>query len=193
MFKRKITTIILPLILLSAVISCKAIYSEMSGMNKTYTFKNKSDYTTFFSSKYHYDKQKIFFVNKDQYWDFFEYISKEKSSYFYGITLNDSLKIEDSFLNENKSCLGRISKIINSTNTVYETKSSKISSFEFINTENRKIDFNIGKSIIFLISPKLGSGINKDIYKLTKEIKNRNSLQTNYYFICIDTPYTYNN
>ena len=88
--------------------------------------------------------------------------------------------------NDNNSCFGRIETLINNINFEHKLTGTGITKFKFENIDNKRIDFNNGKSVIFIISTKLGRAINNNIKELTYIIDDLNDKSINYYLISVD-------
>ena len=181
--------VILLLSIILFLTSCTTIYKTINGVNKIKAFESREEYANYFNSKYDLEKEKIYFLPKNEIGSFFRYISENKVSYFYGITLNDSLKINDPFLNENNSCSGRISDIIHAQKKEYNTIPTKLATFSFENVNQEKLDISKGKSVIFLISTQLGRSNNKTIKELSEEVHSLDNPDINYYFLSVDNSY----
>ena len=134
---------------------CKAIYIRTNDINKEVSFTSKEAYTTYFNLKHEITRDKIYFPEPDAYWEVASYLLKDVD-YFYGITLNDSTQIDDPYLNKIKSCSGRISGIIHSLDEKYKTKPTQLAKFNLTNSKGQKMDISKVKSVIFVLSTKLG-------------------------------------
>lgn len=166
-------------------ISCVTTYKTLNNA-KAIEFKDKKEYATYFQSKYGIDENKIYFLDKESAGDFFRYINEQGVSYFYGITLNDSLKINDPYLNEMSSCSGRVSQIINEQGKQYNTITTKLTTFNFKDINQNKLDISKGKSVIFLVSTQFGKSINETIKDLSEETAALNNPDINYYYLTVD-------
>ncbi|MFL9838096.1 hypothetical protein ABS768_11340 [Flavobacterium sp. ST-75] len=183
---KKITTITTVILLLASCISCTPIYRTYNNTNKTVNFKNKEEAVDYFSKKYSYNREKIYFINPTETGSFMEYLVSQNTSYFYGITVNDTLKINNSSLKADNSCSGVVSGVINSKDIDYKIEPTKISTFDLKNVQNKAIDLKKGKSVIFIISTKLGKSVNKTIKKLSNQVTELKDSETDYYLICVD-------
>ncbi len=180
----KIGTTLVGLMLLT--VSCKMVYNSFNGVNKMTTFNNKEEYLKYFEKRFNFHREDIYFPEKEEYGNLMNYISNQKVSFFYGITVNENSKIHDSYLNDNNSCFGRIETLINNINFEHKLTGTGITKFKFENIDNKRIDFNNGKSVIFIISTKLGRAINNNIKELTYIIDDLNDKSINYYLISVD-------
>ncbi len=180
----KIGTTLVGLMLLT--VSCKMVYNSFNGVNKMTTFNNKEEYLKYFEKRFNFHREDIYFPEKEEYGNLMNYISNQKVSFFYGITVNENSKIQDSYLNDNNSCFGRIETLINNINFEHKLTGTGITKFKFENIDNKRIDFNNGKSVIFIISTKLGRAINNNIKELTYIIDDLNDKSINYYLISVD-------
>lgn len=180
----KIGTTLVVLMLLT--VSCKMVYNSFNGVNKTTTFDNKEEYLKYFEKKFNFHRDNIYFPEKEEYGNLMNYISNQKVSFFYGITVNENSKINDSYLNDNNSCFGRIETLIKNRNLEHKLTVTEITKFKFENIDNKRIDFKNGKSVIFIISTKLGRAINNNIKELTYIIDDLNDKSINYYLISVD-------
>jgi hypothetical protein len=162
------------------------VYNSVNGVNKVIVFNNKTEYLNYFEEKFNFQKEKMYFPKKEEYSRLMNYFSDQKVSYFYGITVNEKNKINDANLNDNNSCLGRIEELINNLDSKHELIETEIAKFDFENINNERINFNKGKSIIFIISTKLGKAITNDIKELTTVIDNSTDKSINYYLISVD-------
>ena len=97
----KIGTTLVGLMLLT--VSCKMVYNSFNGVNKMTTFNNKEEYLKYFEKRFNFHREDIYFPEKEEYGNLMNYISNQKVSFFYGITVNENSKIHDSYLNDNKS------------------------------------------------------------------------------------------
>lgn len=180
----KIGTTLVGLMLLT--VSCKMVYNSFNGVNKMTTFNNKEEYLKYFEKRFNFHREDIYFPEKEEYGNLMNYISNQKVSFFYGITVNENSKIYDSYLNDNNSCFGRIETLIKNRNLEHKLTVTEITKFKFENIDNKRIDFNNGKSVIFIISTKLGRAINNNIKELTYIIDDLNDKSINYYLISVD-------
>lgn len=180
----KIGTTLVGLMLLT--VSCKMVYNSFNGVNKMTTFNNKEEYLKYFEKRFNFHREDIYFPEKEEYGNLMNYISNQKVSFFYGITVNENSKIHDSYLNDNNSCFGRIETLINNINFEHKLTGTGITKFKFENIDNKRIDFKNGKSVIFIISTKLGRAINNNIKELTYIIDDLNDKSINYYLISVD-------
>lgn len=180
----KIGTTLVGLMLLT--VSCKMVYNSFNGVNKMTTFNNKEEYLKYFEKRFNFHREDIYFPEKEEYGNLMNYISNQKVSFFYGITVNENSKIYDSYLNDNNSCFGRIVTIIKNRNFEHKLTGTEITKFKFENINSKTIDFNNGKSVIFIISTKLGRAINNNIKELTCIIDDLNDKSINYYLISVD-------
>jgi len=180
----KIGTTLVGLMLLT--VSCKMVYNSFNGVNKMTAFNNKEEYLKYFEKRFNFHREDIYFPEKEEYGNLMNYISNQKVSFFYGITVNENSKIHDSYLNDNNSCFGRIETLINNINFEHKLTGTGITKFKFENIDNKRIDFNNGKSVIFIISTKLGRAINNNIKELTYIIDDLNDKSINYYLISVD-------
>jgi hypothetical protein len=162
------------------------VYNSFNGVNKMTTFNNKEEYLKYFEKRFNFHREDIYFPEKEEYGNLMNYISNQKVSFFYGITVNENSKIQDSYLNDNNSCFGRIETLINNINFEHKLTGTGITKFKFENIDNKRIDFNNGKSVIFIISTKLGRAINNNIKELTYIIDDLNDKSINYYLISVD-------
>lgn len=180
----KIGTTLVGLMLLT--VSCKMVYNSFNGVNKMTTFNNKEEYLKYFEKRFNFHREDIYFPEKEEYGNLMNYISNQKVSFFYGITVNENSKIHDSYLNDNNSCFGRIETLIKNRNLEHKLTVTEITKFKFENIDNKRIDFKNGKSVIFIISTKLGRAINNNIKELTYIIDDLNDKSINYYLISVD-------
>jgi len=180
----KIGTTLVGLMLLT--VSCKMVYNSFNGVNKMTTFNNKEEYLKYFEKRFNFHREDIYFPEKEEYGNLMNYISNQKVSFFYGITVNENSKINDSYLNDNNSCFGRIETLIKNRNLEHKLTVTEITKFKFENIDNKRIDFKNGKSVIFIISTKLGRAINNNIKELTYIIDDLNDKSINYYLISVD-------
>ena|SRR5690606_36406083 len=183
---KKTITITTIFLLLASCISCAPTYRTYNNTNKTVNFKNKEEAVDYFSKKYSYNREKIYFINPAETGSFMEYLVSQNTFYFYGITVSDTLKINSPLLKADNYCSGVVSKVINSKNIDYKSEPTKISTFDLKNVQNKAIDFKKGKSVIFIISSKLGKSVNKTIKKLSTQVTELEDPETDYYLICVD-------
>lgn len=186
---RKCKFILLAIIVLTTA-GCKAIYIRTNDINKEVSFTSKEAYTTYFNLNYEITQDKIYFPQPGAYWEVASYLLKDVD-YFYGITLNDSTQIDDPYLNEIKSCSGRVSGIIHALDKDYNTKPTQLSKFNLTNSSGQKMDISKGKSVIFILSTKLGRERLKTIKELSAEVEALNNPDVNYYLIAVDEPASY--
>lgn len=170
--------------------SCNTIHHTVYRTNKKITFSSKADYLDYFRREFDIQSEKIYFPETTEYWTTIQYLLKDVD-YFYGITTSESLMIDDSYLNKIKSCPGRISQIIHDIDKSYNTKPTQISSYSFKNINGQKMDITNGKSVIFIISTRLGSDRKKILKQLSSEVEALMNHSVNYYFISVDTPISY--
>lgn len=172
------------------IMGCTSLYEKSLGINKEIIFVSKQTYNNYFVENFSYKNHKIYFPTKENYWENIQYLLNDVD-YFYGITLNDSTQIDDAYLNEIKSCAGRISKIINSSEKNYNTKPTQLSTFNLYNIDGKKLDISKNKSVVFIISTKLGNEKLSTIKELCTQVENQKNPEIDYYLISVDNPKSY--
>uniref|UniRef100_UPI00404A0920 hypothetical protein n=1 Tax=Flavobacterium sp. TaxID=239 RepID=UPI00404A0920 len=92
--------------------SCKPTYKAINKVNKTIEYNSKEDYCNKINDKYNLETSNLVFIDSVQKNTFMNYIVNEKVSYIYGIIVNDKEKIDNNFIQENKSCYSRVTNLI---------------------------------------------------------------------------------
>jgi hypothetical protein len=117
------------------------------------------------------------------------YIVNEKVAYLYGIVVNSKDKIDNNFIQENKSCYSRVTNLVKNNPELIGEKFSptKILNFDYTNSNKDPVKLEGNKMLLIIFSTKLGTSIINDIKKITDEFKiNENFKTYNYYLISID-------
>ena len=114
-FQMKTKKIFLGLLLMFTLIvffSCKPTYKAINKVNKTIEYYSKEDYCSKIKDKYNLETSNLVFIDSVQKNTFMNYIVTEKVSYIYGIVVNGKEKIDNNFIQENKSCYSRVTNLI---------------------------------------------------------------------------------
>ena len=142
------------LIVLSGVIfySCKPTYKAINKVNKTIEYDSKEDYCNKIKDKYNLDTSNLVFIDSVQKNTFMNYIVTERVSYIYGIVVNDKDKIDNNFIQENKSCYSRVTNLIKNNPELIGEKSipTKILNFNYTNSKNESVKLKGNKIILFV-------------------------------------------
>jgi hypothetical protein len=169
--------------------SCKPIYNLSYGVNKSIDYSTKVDYTLKINEKYKLETSNIIFIDSLQKNDFINYIIEEKASYIYGIVVNGDQKVDNNFIQENKSCYTRVTSLIKNNPDLAGEKliPSKVLNFNYVNQKNEQVNLEDKKILLFVFSTKLGTSIINDIKNITEEFKTNAKFKSyNYYLISID-------
>ena len=169
--------------------SCKQTYKAVNKVNKTIEYDSKEEYCKKIKEKYDIETSNLVFIDSVQKNTFMNYIVNEKVSYIYGIVLNGKEKIDNNFIQENKSCYSRVTNLVKNNPELIGEKliPTKILNFDYANSKNEPVKLEGNKIILFVFSTKLGTSIINDIKKITDEFKTNESFKFyNYYLISID-------
>ena len=179
------------LIVFSGVIfySCKPTYKTINKVNKTIEYNSKEEYCVKIKNKYNIETSNLVFIDSVQKNNFMNYIVNEKVAYLYGIVVNSKDKIDNNFIQENKSCYSRVTNLVKNNPELIGEKFSptKILNFDYTNSNKEPVKLEGNKMLLIIFSTKLGTSIINDIKKITDEFKiNENFKTYNYYLISID-------
>lgn len=169
------------LIIFFVIIACKPVIKTVYGINRNIEFIDRPSYIEFLKKKHHFDFKNMYYANDETYNNFIYTIADSKIDYFYGVFINDSVKINKSkFLSENQSCRGRIMGEIENANSNLREEDFTIDYlllknkfYNIIDDQPLKLDFNKKKIIFLIFSYKMGSLRKKDFEEIEKLFNNK--------------------
>lgn len=183
------------LLFFNLISSCKPIVKTIYGVNKKIAFSNKKDYLKYVQKKYRFNVNNLYYADEKGYDNFMNSIAQNHVDYFYGIFLNDSIKVKKSmFLSENESCRGRILNEMNSVSKNIASENTEKDNVFSINTfynvsTNKPLNFKTGshKKLVLIFSYKFGQLREKDFEEI-ENLVNQNK-EYDLYIISADRIY----
>jgi hypothetical protein len=92
--------------------SCISILKKKYEFTKRHDFKSRKEYESFIAEKFDIKSANLLFADSAYYDSFMhQFISAQKSSFFYGLFLNDSTEISFAAQTD-KNCIGQVNKAI---------------------------------------------------------------------------------
>lgn len=192
---KQLRIIILMFSVCNLIVACKPVKKTLYGINKEITFSNKKDYLEYVQKKYKFNANNLYYADERSYDNFMNNIAQNHVDYFYGIFLNDSIKVKKSmFLSENESCRGRILNEMNSVSKNIASENTEKDNVFSINTfynvsTNKPLNFKTGshKKLVLIFSYKFGQLREKDFEEI-ENLVNQNK-EYDLYIISADRIY----
>lgn len=182
------------------IFSCQTLAKNKYDIGRTFSFRSKQAYYDYLKKKSFLPAGNILYPDSASYVKFtVEKIQQDSSLVYQGTYLNDSVYVKkSSFLQDNKSCSGRIQGEIE-TNISLDNypdsilkKGTKMSSYNLYHLQNNQ-PFNVnsgsGKLKIYLLYA-YGFGTYYDnFFKDVNEIQKKYAHKAELYFICLEPLY----
>ena len=137
-------------VLVFVLAGCKVLLEKKYGMNKPFTFKDRQAYTNHLSEK-GFPVANVLYLDDSSAGDFYEHISTEGLSVYFGSFLNDSTEVrKTALLKENLGCAGRVIKEISGHLQQKTLDTSLLTKSDFRRFQFRRLD---NKSVFAMPSP----------------------------------------
>lgn len=158
--------------------SCNQLILKLAGANNNQSFSKIEDYYEHVQSSYSIDLTNLYYVECKTHYNFLQKVVGEKTDIYYGTFIDELNKFKTSeFLNENKSCSGRIlNEIENPTQELIIDSIFYQVDIINANTSEKFLPSKGKKNIVLIFSTNLGRFHQKDII----EIQHRFSDTTKY-------------
>lgn len=166
------------LLALFCLVSCKPIYKELNGINKSIHFQDNKEYKEYVVKHTKLNPDKFIFIDNKELYRFYTYLNENKIVYYYGVLDNNYLIANGSSLIDKNVCYGSIITAIkkevdqqldHNSNSV---KEDFLTSFNFTDIDGKSQHLSqTRKTIVFVYSYKLGNVVSNisDIIDALKE------------------------
>lgn len=165
-------------------ICCNSGEKLIFGANKDKTFSSLSEYKSFMRDKYGINSKQFYQADEKSYNSLLYYIAGNKIDYLLGIFENDSIEYKKSiFLEDNESCVGRITNEIEAISKLGGTEKKRNIFFQqnrFINFEDqKKLDWHNSQTIkvVLVVSYKLGRIHKNDFIKIEEIVRHHTGFE----------------
>lgn len=169
-----------------AGISCNSIMGTIMGANRNHMFESREAIANHYLKKRKLEKEKIyFFDDKEQMYAFMADEGNTADIPYYGLAVNDSLKVDDSSMS-NRHCIGVVEQFVTGDQADRQYVPSGLKGQRLTNYLGQPLNLN-GKNptVVFIVHTNMGRVINMNVGYVVKNIKEDN-VPVDYVFIALD-------